>query len=190
MSLREGKRVKCRGNIVIHKWRHNSFLFWLRAQEYVLRLVWGFFVTCFGVSILVEEVHRTVVDGDSSDSDAGPAATSGNQSTTSKEKSYRKVIGRSQSVSSTGSFVATSEWVIYTGRIILQQNLGNCGYQSAEMVIISLSIWTVLCCFIDPVVETKVTSANDYEDVASTCTTSGENLHWQVRLLWFLNFSS
>ena len=62
--------------------------------------------------VLVEEVHRTGVDADSSDSDAGSAATSSHKSATSKDSSYRKVIGRSQSVSSTGSFVATSEWVI------------------------------------------------------------------------------
>ena len=59
----------------------------------------------------MQEVHRTDVDGDSSDSDTGSAVTSGQQSSTSKDSSYRKVIGRTQSVSSTGSFVATSEWV-------------------------------------------------------------------------------
>ena len=63
------------------------------------------------VSILVEEVHRSGVDADTSDSDAGSAVTTSHQSTTSKDTSYRKVIGRSHSVSSTGSFVATSEWV-------------------------------------------------------------------------------
>ena len=52
------------------------------------------------------------MDADSSDSDTGSAATSGHQSVTSKDSSYRKVIGRSHSVSSNGPFVATSEWVI------------------------------------------------------------------------------
>ena len=59
----------------------------------------------------VEEVHRSGVDADSSDSDGGSAVTSSHQSTTSKDTSYRKVIGRSHSVSSTGSFVATSDWI-------------------------------------------------------------------------------
>ena len=53
------------------------------------------------------------MDADSSDSDDESAATTSHQSPTLKDSSYRKVIGRSQSVSSTGSFVATSEWVSF-----------------------------------------------------------------------------
>ena len=69
----------------------------------------GFVTVCF--FLLVEEVHRSGVDADSSDSDVASGGTASPSTSSMKETSYRKVVGRSQSVSSTGSFVATSEWV-------------------------------------------------------------------------------